>query len=227
MHLLASDLGWRRLQKQSWHSAPMILHFPLHYPLRYEAGTGMIVCLQFPLRRHVWAGHWRMDTSETSEMSDLHASSSLFNLSPSQRFCNPSTCLMSWGVFLSFKLNDKHLLLTSLDSKSSHWVMTILERQPFPLSAKWDQKSKTVEQQQRRGAASTGKHSRLKAKSCCASHKPPTCTLAKLFVIKPSKTRRTIRLPDWGNLCLCKFQIRRACACKVLNAFIFRISLPL
>ena len=85
-----------------------------------------------------------------------------------QPTCNPSTSLMSWGAFLSFKLNDKHLLLTSLDSKSSDWVMTILERQPLPLSAKWDQKSKSVEQQQRSGAASTGKHSRLRAKSCYA-----------------------------------------------------------
>ena len=30
-----------------------------------------------------------------------------------------------------------------------------------------------------------------------------------------------------ANLCLCKFQILRACTRRVLNAFIFRISLPL
>ena len=53
MHLLASDLNWRRLQKQSWHSSPMFLHFPLRYPLRYATGIDIIVCLQFPLCRHV------------------------------------------------------------------------------------------------------------------------------------------------------------------------------
>ena len=63
-----------------------------------------------------------------SEMSDLHASSRLLNLSQSQHFANLSISLMSWGVFLSFKLIDKHLLSTSLGSKSSNWTMTILER---------------------------------------------------------------------------------------------------
>ena len=157
----------------------------------------------------MWAGHWRMDTSEMSEVSDLHASSSLLNLSPSQHLANLLINLISWGFFLSFKLIDKHLLLTPLGSKSS----ILGYDEPLPLSMA-----------QLRLSRIDTRHSKP---SCYASHKPPTCTLAKLFVIKPSKTRRIFRLPDWGNSRLCKFQTLCACTCRVLNAFVFRISLPL